>query len=192
MRDNPLLYFLYSVMIRIPTFSTGASGWWICSCECFCRASDSSSRRRRETRTGVAAVSIQPTGGKLDKAWLIRADVGVDPGLVTGHSGVDSWQTRPSTAITKTDNTRLDPDGALLTHHWTSRVSLRGRTGRCVNIRDSRSHLSQGEKWNKAAHLTWVFASCQNTSTDHVVCDCAHTIQTVTLSVSHNWYLHFL
>lgn len=85
------------------------------------------SRRSRwwQTRTAVAAVSIWPNGGELDKSWLIRADVGVDPGLVPGHSGVDSRQIGPSTAKTKTDNSRLNPLVSLFVDHRTSRVALR-------------------------------------------------------------------
>lgn len=85
------------------------------------------SRRSRwwQTRTAVAAVSIWPNGGEQDKSWLIRADVGVDPGLVPGHSGVDSRQIRPSTAKTKTDNSRLNPLVSLFADHRTSGVALR-------------------------------------------------------------------
>ena len=121
--------------VGLLTFSTWHAGFWICGCNMWsCSTSSSSSssnrdNRRRQARTGVAAVSIQPTGGELDKAWLIRLDVGVDPGLVSGHSGVDSRQTWPSTAKTKTNDSRLDPDGALLVDHWASWVTLRRRRG---------------------------------------------------------------
>ena len=124
------MYIQSNVIVRILTFSTWCCGSWLCSCFWSCSTSSSSSsssrnNRRGQTRTGVAAVSIQPTGVELDEAWLIRADVGVDPGLVIGHSGVDSWQIGPSAARTKTNDSRLDPDGALLVHHRTSWVTLR-------------------------------------------------------------------
>ena len=123
-----------TVVVRLLTFSTWHDGYWFCGCNIWsCSTSSISSSysddRRWQARTGVAAVSIQPTGGELDKAWLIRFDVGVDPGLVTGHSGVDSRQIWPSTAKTETNDSRLNPDGALLVHHWTSWVTLRRRRG---------------------------------------------------------------
>lgn len=106
---------------------TGRIGnWRSCSGDC-CRGGRRS--RRWQTRTAVAAVSIWPNGGELDKSWLIRADVGVDPGLVTGYSGVDSRQIGPSTAKTKTNNSRLNPPVSLFADHWTSRVTLRRRRG---------------------------------------------------------------
>lgn len=83
------------------------------------------SNRWWQTSTAGAAVCIRPNGGELDKSWLIRADVGVDPGLVTGHSGVDSRQIGPSTAKTKTNNSRLNPPVSLFADHRTSRVTLR-------------------------------------------------------------------
>lgn len=73
----------------------------------------------------MAAVSIRPTGGELNESWLVRGDVGGDPGLVTGHSGVHSGQIGPSTAKTKTNNSRLNPLVFLFADHWTSRVTLR-------------------------------------------------------------------
>lgn len=120
------------MVVGLLTFSTWHAGYWIWCCNIWSRSSISSSNsydRRWQTRTGVAAVSIQPTWGELDKAWLIRCDMGVDPGRVTGHSGVDSWQIGPSTAKTKTNDSRLDPHRALLVHHWASWVTLRRRTG---------------------------------------------------------------
>ena len=62
--------------------------------------------------------------GELDEAWSVTTDVGLDPRLVLGHPGVDSRIIGASTAVAKTDNTRLDPHRVLLAHHWTTRVSL--------------------------------------------------------------------
>ena len=48
----------------------------------------------------------------------------VDPGLIPGHSGVDSWEIRLGTSSSKTDDSRLDPATVLLAHHRTAGVSL--------------------------------------------------------------------
>lgn len=112
--ENKLIKFNFEM-------HTGKVGNWR-SCSGGCR----SRRRNRwwQIRTAVVAVSIRSTGQELDKSWLIRADVGVDPGLVAGNSGVDSGQIGPSTAKTKTNDSRLNPLVSLFANHRTSRVPL--------------------------------------------------------------------
>lgn len=111
------------------------------------------SRRSRwwQTRTAVAAVSIWPNGGEQDKSWLIRADQGVDPGLVPGHSGVDSRQIRPSTAKTKTDNSRLNPLVSLFADHRTSGVALRRWRGGVWGCQK----MANLQVWTSIKQSTW-------------------------------------
>lgn len=70
--------------------------------------------------TGDIEVRVSPTGGEGDKAWLVSADLAVDPGLVLGNSGVHTREICQSTAVAKTYNARLDPASTLFAHHWTS------------------------------------------------------------------------
>lgn len=74
--------------------------------------------------TGDIEVRVSPTGGEGDKAWLVSADLAVDPGLVLGHSGVHSWEICCGTALSETHNPRLDPDLTLFAHHWPPGVPL--------------------------------------------------------------------
>lgn len=69
------------------------------------------------------------TGGSggawgADEARLVGGDLAVDPGLVLGHSGVDSWEFSLSTADSKADHSGLDPPGAIFNHHGAARVAL--------------------------------------------------------------------
>lgn len=128
---------------------TGMIGnWRSCSGGC-CRCR----RRSRwwQTTTAVAAVSIGPSGGELDKSRLIRADVGVDPGLVTGHSGVDSRQIGPSAAKTKTNNSRLNPLVSLFADHRTSWVTLRRWRGGVWGCRK----MGNTQVWTSIKQSAW-------------------------------------
>lgn len=124
--------------------------------------------------------------------WLIRPDVWFDPRLVAGHSGVDSRQIGPSTAKTKTNNSRLDPHVALFADHWTSRVTLGKWSGGISGCQMIQNTSLQMPQFSGTHYLTRVFSSCQTTCTHHVVCDCTNSVQTVTLPVSHNRNFHFL
>ena len=59
--------------------------------------------------------TVAPEG---DEARLVAADPAVDPGLVLGHSGVDSWEAGLGTASSKTHHSNLEPPGAAFTHLW--------------------------------------------------------------------------
>lgn len=50
------------------------------------------------------------------EAWLVGADLLVDPGLVVGHSGVDSRELGQPTATAKTHNPTLDPPCVIFGH----------------------------------------------------------------------------
>ena len=80
---------------------------WGCRCT---RRGDSGSWRRRPR--------------ELDEAWLVTADDGVDPVLITGHPGVHTRKIGLSTTDSKTNDTGLDPHRVLSAHHWTPSVSL--------------------------------------------------------------------
>lgn len=69
---------------------------------------------------GDTEVTVGPSGRERHEARLVGGDLGPDPGLVLGYSGVDSWKIRPGTTFPKTDDSRLNPATALLDHHWTS------------------------------------------------------------------------
>lgn len=69
-----------------------------------------------QTSTGDTEVAVSPSGREGDEAWLVAGDMTVDPGLILGHSGVDSWDIRLGTTDSKTHNSLLDPETVLLAH----------------------------------------------------------------------------
>ena len=56
----------------------------------------------------------------------------IDPGGVLGHSGVDSWEARLSTAISKTHYPDLDPRRADFSHQRAARVPLNRLDRTCI------------------------------------------------------------
>ena len=76
--------------------------------------------RRWQASTADAEVTVRSCGREGDKARLAAGDLAVDPGLILGHSGVDSWEIRFGTTISKTYDSPQDPAAALLAHQRTT------------------------------------------------------------------------
>lgn len=64
------------------------------------------------------------SGRASDKARRVAGDLAVDPGLVLGHSSIDSREIGLSTAISKTHHSSLDPLGVVFIDHGAPRVPL--------------------------------------------------------------------
>lgn len=77
--------------------------------------------------TGVVEISIFPGGTEGEKTWPVATGVSVNPGLVPGHSGVDSWEQGFTTFTSIAGDPCKDPPAALLAHEWTAQVALCGR-----------------------------------------------------------------
>lgn len=78
-------------------------------------------------RNQPKAPGVVCRGGRVrrhDEARLVAADLTVDPGLVSGHSGVDAWETRETAALAKTHHASLDPDCAVFGHQRAARIPL--------------------------------------------------------------------
>lgn len=77
-----------------------------------------------QASTGDTEVTVSPSGPEGDEARLAAGDLVVDPGLILGHSGIDSWKIGLSTTLSKTHNSRLDPATVLFAHQRPARVPL--------------------------------------------------------------------
>lgn len=77
-----------------------------------------------QTRTLDTEVAVSPTGSEGDEARLVAGDLAVDPGLIPGHSGVDSREVGQGTTLSKTHDSLLDPDTVLLAHQRAARIPL--------------------------------------------------------------------
>lgn len=59
-----------------------------------------------------------------DEARQVGADLTADPGLVSGHAGVDAWKTIKTAALAKTHHATLDPPCGVFGHHRATRIPL--------------------------------------------------------------------
>ncbi len=144
-------------------------------------------RWRWQAGAGDAQVTVSPSGCEAEEARLVGGDVAVDPGIILRHFCIDSWEIGQSTFSPKTHDSYLHPATVLLGHHWTAWVSLWGE--KPLGERT----FAGGQIWHKRRrnnYLTCVPSSITKPSADHVVCDVAHAIVTVTLSRPHNRNLH--
>ena len=94
----------------------------------------------------------------MDKAWLVAADLGVDPALVTGHPGVDSRKIGFSTTDSKANDTGLDPHSVLFADHWSSGVSL--------ELRQSIRATREGKQYFCHDQIKFEISSLKSTSRD--------------------------
>lgn len=69
-------------------------------------------------------------GVEGDKSRQVLTDVVRDPRLISRHAGVNPRRVGIGTAIPPAGDTSLNPHCTLLTHHWTSRVTLQRGTKR--------------------------------------------------------------
>lgn len=55
-----------------------------------------------------------------DIARLVAGDLDVDPVLILGNPGIDSWEIGPSAAFAETHHSSLDPQRVAFNHQWTA------------------------------------------------------------------------
>lgn len=124
---------------------------------------------------------MDASGGRSvegDVSRQVFQDLAVDPGLVLGHSGVDSWELWIPASPGKAHHSGLDPPAAVQGHQRAAGVLLLNQRGGSA---PADLHEAQNEKEQNPTHLTEPLPSEIRTGTDHVGGD--GSIGCVTLDV---------
>lgn len=72
----------------------------------------------------VGAAGGRPAAHEVNEAGLVGGDLAVDPGLILGHSGVDSWSVWLSAALAEAHHTSQNPLGFIFSHQRAARIAL--------------------------------------------------------------------